>query len=102
MQNIFKDRFTRTVLIQVYAMQPHCVITHDGTFQSKYLVYGAKLTFEKSKKIIEQTIAGYLGTKSISGDILIWSSSIGEIKKGLDELFDIIAKNGLKADSRVV
>ena len=62
-------------------------ITHEGTFQSKRLVYGAKPAFEHFQKIIEQTIAGCPGTKSIS---------INEMKERLDKLFDTIAKNGLK------
>ena len=65
-------------------------------FQSKRLVYGAKPAFENFQKIIEETIAGFPGTKSISDDILIWSSSIDEMKERLDKLFDTIAKNGLK------
>ena len=71
-------------------------ITHEGTFHSKYLVYGAKPAFEHFRKIIEQTIAGCPGTKSISDDVLIWSSSINKMKERLDKLFDTIAKNGLK------
>ena len=37
-------------------------ITNEGTFQSKRLVYGAKLAFGNFRKIIEQTIAGCPGT----------------------------------------
>ena len=71
-------------------------ISHEGTFQSKILVYGAKPAFENFQKIIEQTIAGCPETKSISNDILIWSSSIDGMRERLDKLFDTIAKNGLK------
>ena len=71
-------------------------ITHEGTFQSKRLVYAAKPALENLQKIIEQTIAGCPGTKLISDDILIWSSSIDKMKEKLDKLFDTIAKNGLK------
>ena len=47
---------------------------HEGTFQSKHLVYGAKPAFDHFQKIIQQTVVEYPGTKSISDDTLIWSS----------------------------
>lgn len=71
-------------------------ITHEKSFQSKCLVYRAKPAFEKFQKIIEQKIAGCPGTKSISDDILIRSSSIDEMKERLDKLLNIIAKNDWK------
>ena len=46
-------------------------ITHEGTFQSKRSVYGAKPAFENFQKIIEQAIAGCPGNKTISDGIHI-------------------------------
>ena len=68
---------------------------HEGAFQSKRFAYGAKPALENFQKIIDLTIAGCPWTKSISDHILIWSSSIDEMKERLDKLFDTIAKNSL-------
>ena len=63
-------------------------ITHGGEFQLKRSVYGAKPAFESFQKILKQTIAWRPGTRSISDDILIWSSSIDELKERLNKFID--------------
>lgn len=65
-------------------------ITHEGTYQSKRLVYVKKIAFEQYQKIIEECIAACPGIKSISDDNLIWSSSVKEMKVRLDMLFETL------------
>ena len=71
-------------------------LTHEGCYQSKRLVYGVNSAFEQFQKIIEQTIADCPGTRSISDDILIWASSIGEMAQRLDTLFKKLHAKNLK------
>ena len=71
-------------------------LTDEGCLQSKHLVYGVSSAFEQFQKVIEQSIAGCPGTRSISNDILIWSSSIEEMALPLDTLFKALDARKLK------
>ena len=75
-------------------------LTHEGCFQSKRLVYGVSSAFEQFQKVIEQSIAGCTGTRSISDDILIWSSSIEEMAERLDTLFKALDARNLKINPK--
>ena len=50
--------------------------------------------------VIEQSIAGCPGTRSISDDILIWSSSIEEMAERLDTLFKALDARNLKINPK--
>ncbi len=75
-------------------------LTHEGCFQSKRLVFGVSSAFEQFQKVIEQSIAGCPGTRSISDDILIWSSSIDEMAQRLDTLFKALHARNLKINPK--
>ncbi|XP_065064039.1 uncharacterized protein K02A2.6-like [Rhopilema esculentum] len=75
-------------------------LTHEGCFQSKRLVYGVSSAFEQFQKVIEQSIAGCPGTRSISDDILIWSSSRDEMAERLDTLFKALHARNLKINPK--
>ena len=75
-------------------------LTHEGCFQSKRLVYGVSSAFEQFQKVIEQSTAGCPGTRSISDDILIWSSSIEEMAERLDTLFKALDARNLKINPK--
>ena len=75
-------------------------LAHEDCFQSKRLVYGVSSAFEQFQKVIEQKIAGCPATRSISDDILIWSSSIEEMAERLDTLFKALDARNLKINPK--
>eukprot|EP00795_Rhopilema_esculentum_P017882 gene17882-biopygen1759 len=58
------------------------------------------MAFEQFQKAIEQSIAGCPGTRSISDDILIWSSSRDEMAERLDTLFKALHARNLKINPK--
>eukprot|EP00795_Rhopilema_esculentum_P004164 gene4164-biopygen11942 len=58
------------------------------------------MAFEQFQKVIEQSIAGCPGTRSISDDILIWSSSRDEMEERLDTLFKALHARNLKINPK--
>eukprot|EP00795_Rhopilema_esculentum_P017886 gene17886-biopygen2051 len=58
------------------------------------------MAFEQFQKVIEQSIAGCPGTRSISDDILIWSSSRDEMAERLDTLFKALHARNLKINPK--
>lgn len=64
----------------------------------KRLVYGVSSAFEEFQKTIEQSIADYPATRSISDDILIWASSIDEMVQRLDIIFKKLHAKNLKTN----
>ena len=76
------------------------ILTREGCFQSKRLVYRVSSAFEQFQKVIEQSIAGCPGTRSISDDILIWSSRRDEMAERLDTLFKALHARYLKINPK--